>query len=46
VTRHDDGTVDVLLWNGTVNAALVDGDPRLDRDVTVRVEGLTGRGTT
>src|SRR5262249_31498449 len=22
-TAHDDGTVDVLLWNGTVNAALM-----------------------
>ena len=32
-TRHDDGTVDVLLWNGTINAALMDGDARLDRVV-------------
>ncbi len=40
-TRHDDGTVDVLLWNGTVNAELMDGDPRLDRQVTVRVDGLS-----
>ena len=34
-TRHDDGTVDVLVWNGTVNAALMDGDPRLDRRSTI-----------
>ena len=24
--------IDVLVWNGTVNAELLDGDPRLDRD--------------
>ncbi len=39
-TRHDDGTVDVLLWNGTANAAVMDGDPRLDRVVSLTVEGL------
>ena len=39
-TRHDDGTVDVLLWNGSVNAELMHGDPRLERRVTVTVEGL------
>jgi xylan 1,4-beta-xylosidase len=44
-TRHDDGTIDVLVWNGTINAALVGGDPRLDRGVRVRVEGLTGDDT-
>ena len=32
-TRHDDGTVDVLLWNGTINAELMNGDDRLDRTV-------------
>jgi len=40
-TRHDDGTVDVLLWNGTINAELMHGDPRLDRRVTLGVDGLT-----
>ncbi len=44
--RHDDGpdrgTVDVLVWNGTVNADLMHGDPRLVRDVRVTVGGLTG----
>ncbi|WP_425953981.1 GH39 family glycosyl hydrolase [Xylanimonas sp. McL0601] len=39
-TRHDDGTIDVLVWDGTINAALVGGDPRLDRGVRVRIEGL------
>jgi len=42
--RHHEGaeagTVDVLLWNGTVNAELMHGDPRLARDVTVRLSGL------
>jgi xylan 1,4-beta-xylosidase len=39
-TRHGDGTVDVLLWNGTINAELVGGDPRLDRTVQLTVTGL------
>jgi xylan 1,4-beta-xylosidase len=43
-TRHDDGTLDVLVWNGTVNADLVHGDPRLVRDVTVVLHGLSAPG--
>ncbi len=39
-TRHDDGTVDLLVWNGTVNSALAGGDARLDRDVVLTVHGL------
>jgi xylan 1,4-beta-xylosidase len=39
-TRHDDGTVDVLAWNGTINAALAAGDPRLNRRVGLTVTGL------
>jgi xylan 1,4-beta-xylosidase len=39
-TRHDDGTIDVLVWNGTINGALLDGDSRLDRDVQVTVSAL------
>jgi xylan 1,4-beta-xylosidase len=35
-----DGTVDVLVWNGTINAALAHGDPRLDRHVQLTVTGL------
>lgn len=38
--RRDDGTVDVLVWNGTINVALRDGDARLDRQVRVQVDGL------
>lgn len=40
-TRHDDGSVDVLVWNGTINGQLMRGDPRLDRHVAIRVGGLT-----
>jgi xylan 1,4-beta-xylosidase len=36
--RH--GTVAVLAWNGTLDQGKVDGDPLLDRAVTVRVAGL------
>ncbi|HJQ42211.1 MAG TPA: hypothetical protein VJ831_03935 [Jatrophihabitantaceae bacterium] len=39
-TKHDDGIVDVLVWNGTVNAELMAGEPRLDRRVDVTVSGL------
>jgi xylan 1,4-beta-xylosidase len=39
-TRHGDGTVDVLVWNGTINAALKAGDQRLDRRVHLTVTGL------
>lgn len=42
-TRHDDGRVDVLVWNGTINAALMNGDPRLGRRVELCVEGLDAR---
>lgn len=37
---HADGTLDLLLWNGTVNAALMAGDPRLNRQVVVHLSGL------
>ena len=43
-TGHLDGTTDILVWNGTINAALVGGDPQLDRAVRVRIEGLDVRG--
>jgi xylan 1,4-beta-xylosidase len=39
-SRHDDGSVDVLAWSGSVNAEVKDGDPRLDRDVRLTVDGL------
>ena len=40
-TLHADGAVDLLLWNGTINAALMAGDARLDRHVMVRLSGLS-----
>jgi xylan 1,4-beta-xylosidase len=43
-TRHDDGTIDVLIWNGTINAELMAGDPLLDRSVEVTVTGLGDGG--
>jgi xylan 1,4-beta-xylosidase len=38
--RHDDGTVDVLVWNGTINTDLMTGDPRLGRQVMLTIGGL------
>jgi xylan 1,4-beta-xylosidase len=40
-TRHANGSLDLLLWNGTVNAALMAGDARLDRRVIVYFSGLS-----
>ncbi|MGI8667822.1 MAG: GH39 family glycosyl hydrolase [Jatrophihabitans sp.] len=42
--RHDDGTVDVLVWNGTINAELMNGDSRLDRRLELRIDGLAETG--
>ncbi|MGI8416122.1 MAG: GH39 family glycosyl hydrolase, partial [Nakamurella sp.] len=39
-TRHGDGTIDVLLWNGTVNSQVMYGDDRLRRTIGVEVAGL------
>ena len=39
-TRHDDGTVDVLVWNGTINAEVMHGDIRLDRTVRLALQGM------
>ncbi len=42
--RHAGGTVDVLVWNGTINVALLAGDPRLNRRVAISVSGLESGG--
>jgi xylan 1,4-beta-xylosidase len=42
-TRAEDGTVRVLLWNGTLNQAQSTGAPILDRVVELEVTGLEGR---
>ena len=41
--RRDDGTVGALVWNGTLDHSRRDGDPLLDRTLTLRVEGLDDR---
>ena len=38
--RSADGTVGVLLWNGTLDHRLRDGSPALDRSVSLRLTGL------
>jgi xylan 1,4-beta-xylosidase len=43
-TKHADGTIDVLVWNGTINGAVMGGDPRLDRDVHVSLGELEPEG--
>ncbi|MFI2211423.1 glycoside hydrolase [Streptomyces sp. NPDC020141] len=40
-TRAEDGsTLDVLVWNGTLDQSKIDGSAALDRTATVRVTGL------
>ena len=39
-TKSIMGTVDILVWNGTINAALARGEPRLDRHIQLTVTGL------
>ena len=39
-TSHDDDTIDVLVWNGTINSEVSGGDPRLDRTVSVHISNL------
>jgi xylan 1,4-beta-xylosidase len=39
-SRHSNGVIDLLIWNGTINAELMDGDPRLDRTIEITLTGL------
>ncbi len=39
-TRHDDGTVDVLVWNGTLDQSRGAGHAPLDRRLVVEVRGV------
>ncbi|RIV24132.1 xylan 1,4-beta-xylosidase [Alicyclobacillaceae bacterium I2511] len=39
-TRHDDGMIDVLVWNGTMNQYQQTGYPWLDRTVNVQLSHL------
>jgi len=38
--RGDGGTVDVLVWNGTLDQTKAGGDSALERRVAVRIDGL------
>jgi xylan 1,4-beta-xylosidase len=38
--RGDDGRVDVLLWNGTLDHGKVSGDRLLDREISLVLDGL------
>ena len=40
--RRDDGTVGVLVWNGTLDQSLAGGSDALARHVTVQLVGLDG----
>ena len=40
-TRHDDGTIDLLVWNGTINSEVNGGDSRLNRTVSVCLNNLS-----
>ncbi len=39
-SRDDDGRIAVAMWNGTLDQGKWGGDKRLDRDVTLRIDGL------
>ncbi|MHB8189401.1 MAG: GH39 family glycosyl hydrolase [Ferrimicrobium sp.] len=39
-SRHLDGLLDILVWNGSINTEIMNGDPRLDRTVRVGIRGL------
>ncbi len=39
-TLHDGGMIDVLVWNGTINADLFRGDQRLDRRISLTLDNL------
>lgn len=39
-TKHADGAIDLLVWNGTINAELMNGDLRLARTIEIILTGL------
>ncbi|HEY8828769.1 MAG TPA: hypothetical protein VIM17_13535 [Jatrophihabitantaceae bacterium] len=39
-TKNEDATIDVLVWNGTINGELMAGDARLDRRIRLDVTAL------
>ena len=40
-SRSDDGRVTIVAWNGTVDVSRAGGEPMLDREATLTIEGLT-----
>jgi xylan 1,4-beta-xylosidase len=44
-TRAADGTVQVLLWNGTLDQSKLPGDPLLGRTIRVEIAGASGPAT-
>jgi xylan 1,4-beta-xylosidase len=40
--RGEDGRVDLLVWNGTLDHGKVSGDRMLDRELAIRFDGLDG----
>ncbi|HEX4059737.1 MAG TPA: hypothetical protein VHY58_01850 [Streptosporangiaceae bacterium] len=41
-TRGEDGRIGVLVWNSTLDQSQLDGDPRLDREISLRIEARPG----
>ena len=39
-SRDDDGRIAIAVWNGTLDQSKADGDPALDRSVTLEIDGL------
>ncbi|MFD7754516.1 glycoside hydrolase [Streptomyces sp. NPDC059757] len=44
-SRHDDGSLDILLWNHTLDQQKAQGDAALARTIRLRLDGL-GEGAT
>jgi xylan 1,4-beta-xylosidase len=44
--RHGDGSIRVLIWNGTLDQGKIAGDPELDRQVRMRIDLTPGTSYT
>jgi xylan 1,4-beta-xylosidase len=43
-SRGEDGTIQLLVWNGTLDQSKVEGDPLLERTLQIDIDGLDARG--
>ncbi len=43
-TRDVHGRMALLIWNTAIDSAQADGNPLLDRHITIQIEGLAARG--